>query len=61
MRRNRLELQLVTEARPAKQRWIPAQVVPTVGLDPAIWSERVRQVALWRLIETWNAAGQRLH
>jgi hypothetical protein len=72
MRRNRLELQpaiepeaatdmqLVTETRPAKPRWIPTPVVPAVGLDPAVWSERVRQVAIWRLIETWHA-GQRLH
>jgi hypothetical protein len=60
MRRNRLELQPVTETRTARQRWLPAQAVPTVGLDPAIWTQRVRQIAVWRLIETWNA-GQRLH
>jgi hypothetical protein len=39
---------------------MPTPVMPTVGLDPALWSERVRQVAMWRLIEAWNA-GQRLH
>ena len=60
MRRNRLELQPVPETRPARQRWIPTPAVPTVGLDPAIWTERVRQIAVWRLIEAWNA-GQRLH
>jgi hypothetical protein len=56
----RVELQCVTEVRPATPRWIPATAAPAVGLDPAIWSERVRQLAMWRLIETWNA-GQRLH
>jgi hypothetical protein len=60
MRRNRLELQRITDTQPAVRRWMPTPVVPTVGLDPAIWSQRVRQIAVWRLIETWNA-GQRLH
>ena len=60
MRRNRPELQPVTAQRPATPRWMPTPAVPTVGLDPAIWAERVRQIAIWRLIETWNA-GTRLH
>jgi hypothetical protein len=60
MRHKRLELQPVTAQRPAAPRWMPTPAVPPVGLDPAIWSERVRQVAIWQLIETWNA-GRRLH
>jgi len=68
MRRNRLEpttvvepqLAEVTETRPAPRRWMPFNTLPDVGLDPAIWSQRVHQVALWKLLEAWNA-GRRLH
>jgi hypothetical protein len=31
-----------------------------VALDPARWSDRSRQVAFWRLCETWYR-NQRLH
>lgn len=40
--------------------WLQPAALPTVGLDPRIWSQRIQQVALWRLIEAWHA-GRRIH
>ena len=44
----------------AGQSWLSPTPVPTVGLDPHVWTCRVRQAALWRLIENWHA-GRRPH
>lgn len=44
----------------AGQSWLKPTPMPRVGLDPRVWTNRVQQVALWRLIEAWHA-GQRLH
>jgi hypothetical protein len=61
MKRNRNDTsQAPAEPQLAEHRWMPNQPLPPVGLDPAIWSQRVRQVALWRLLETWDS-GRRLH
>ena len=68
MRRNRpktaidVEPRLVTvdEAQRATRGWMPVSELPHVGLDPAVWSQRVHQVAFWKLLEAWNS-GQRLH
>ena len=68
MRRNRPDtandveprLMTVDEAQRATHGWIPASKVPQVGLDPAVWSQRVHQVALWKLLDAWNT-GRRLH
>ena len=60
MKRPRLELAPVVELPPARASWIPKTPYPVIGIDPAIWSQRTQQVALWRLIESWNR-GRRLH
>ena len=55
-----LEVAPVVELPPARGSWIPRTLTPVIGIDPAVWSQRKQQVALWRLIESWNR-GRRLH
>ncbi|MCM2309935.1 MAG: hypothetical protein NDI84_00910 [Steroidobacteraceae bacterium] len=33
--------------------WIPLSSSNRVGIDPARWTTRVRQVALWRAMDGW--------
>lgn len=60
MRRNTTRPAPATQTRNERTNWLAPVPLPTVGLDPAVWSRRVRQVELWRLIEAWNS-GRRLH
>jgi hypothetical protein len=52
-----------TPAQPSRANrgsWLQPAALPAVGLDPAIWSRRVHQLELWRLMEAWHA-GRRVH
>ena len=60
MRRNQPKLEQSRPGRDERTHWLAPVPLPAVGLDPAIWSRRVHQVELWRLIEAWNS-GRRLH
>jgi hypothetical protein len=38
---------------PRRTSWIPAESTGRVGIDPARWSTRVQEVALWRAMDGW--------
>jgi hypothetical protein len=42
-----------TSSAPRSTSWIPSSSTSRVGIDPACWSTRVRQVALWRAMDGW--------
>ena len=60
MRRNNSTPTPTTHAHTTREPWLRPSPLPTVGLDPAIWSRRVQQRALWQLMEAWHA-GRRFH
>lgn len=60
MRRPRSESALQLRLPPPRESWLPRANTPVIGIDPATWSQRSQQIALWTLIEHWNR-GKRLH
>jgi hypothetical protein len=40
--------------------WMPAHSAARAVLDPAHWSQRVRQANYWRMVEIWSRT-RRLH